>query len=212
MQTFLVFTFLASLSLLGMVSASEPQGKAPDIKGKRVAILATDGFEQSELELPRKALDNAGAKTTLVSLQAGAIRGWKDKDWGNSVAVDITIDEVNTVQFDALLLPGGVINPDKLRMNPKAVQFVKDFADQGKPIGAICHGPWTLVEAGVVKGRRMTSWPSLKTDIQNAGGKWEDAEVVCDRGLVTSRKPDDIPAFNRKLIEEIAEGIHSQKK
>lgn len=212
MQTFFLFSLIASIGLLGAAGVSTAQEKRANIKDKKVAILATDGFEQSELELPRKALDNEGARTTIVSLKGGEIRGWKNKDWGQSVAVNRTIDEVTAGQFDALVLPGGVMNPDQLRMNPKAVQFVKDFADQGKPIAAICHGPWTLIDAGVVKGRRMTSWPSLKTDIQNAGGTWEDAEVVVDRGLVTSRKPDDIPAFNRKMIEEISEGIHTPKK
>jgi len=181
-----------------------------NINGKRVAILATDGFEQSELIEPRQALDAAGAETTIVSLQPGEIRGWNQKDWGRSVRVDRTIDQVSADQFDALMLPGGVMNPDKLRMNESAVQFAREFYDSGKPIGAICHGPWLLVEADVVEGNRITSWRSLETDIRNAGGEWEDSEVVADNGIVTSRKPDDIPAFAGKLIEEIAEGIHQR--
>src|SRR6266481_9809806 len=165
------------------------------LKGKTIAILATDGFEQSELIEPRKALDQAGAKTVVISPKPGSIRGWKSKDWGDEVAVDLTVNDADPDDFDALMLPGGVMNPDQLRTNPKAVQFVKAFADAGKPIAAICHGPWTLIEAGVVKGRRMTSWPSLQTDLRNAGADWVDEEVVIDRRLVTSRKPDDLPAF-----------------
>jgi len=189
-------------------AADEPKA---NVAGKRVAILATDGFELPELVEPRKALDAAGAKTFIVSPKAGSIRAWNKTDWGENFSVDRTLEQAKTEQFDALLLPGGVINPDKLRMLPEAVAFVKSFADAGKPIAAICHGPWTLVEAGVVRGRRMTSWPSLKTDITNAGGHWEDAEVVVDNGLVTSRKPDAIPAFNRKMIEEFGEGVHRAK-
>ncbi len=176
-----------------------------DLSGKRVAVLATDGFEQAELLEPRRALDEAGAKTVLVSPQAGQIKGWNTDNWGQSVAVDKTLKEVKSEDFDALLLPGGVMNPDKLRMEPEAVEFVRDFMVSGKPVGAICHGPWMLVEAGVIRGRHVTSWPSLKTDIRNAGGEWEDSSVVTDMGLVTSRKPADIPDFNRKLIEEISE-------
>jgi protease I len=179
------------------------------LNGKRVAILATDGFEQVELLEPRKALDDAGAETVLVSLDAGQVKGWDSNDWGQSVNVDKTLDEVQASEFDGLLLPGGVMNPDKLRTIPKAVEFVRDFMVSGKPVGAICHGPWLLVEAGVVRGRHLTSWPSLKTDVRNAGGEWEDSQVVTDMGLVTSRKPADIPAFNEKLIEEISEWKHS---
>src|SRR5204863_9019208 len=142
----------------------------------------------------------------IISLKAGTVRAWNSKDWGDTFKVDATLDDVKMEQFDALLLPGGVINPDKLRMEPKAVAFVRAFAEAGKPIAAICHGPWTLVEAGVAKGRRMTSWPSVRTDLKNAGADWVDEEVVVDRGVVTSRKPDDLPAFNRKMIEEFAEG------
>ena len=181
---------------------------AEQLNGKKIAILATDGFEQSELIEPKKALENAGAQTHVVSLESGEIKGWKDKDWGDSVKVDVTIDAANAADYDALMLPGGVMNPDKLRTNEKAVSFVRDFFAGHKPVGAICHGPWTLIEADVVEGRTVTSWPSLKTDLENAGATWVDQEVVCDQGLVTSRKPDDLPAFNAKLIEEIGEGKH----
>ena len=171
------------------------------LDGCRVAILATDGFEQSELIEPRKALDMAGAETQIVSPQNSSIRGWIAKDWGNSLPVDVDLDQAQPSEFDALLLPGGVFNPDALRMNPKAVAFVKAFFDADKPVAAICHGPWTVIEAGAARGRKMTSWPSLKTDLTNAGAHWVDSEVVDDQGLVTSRKPDDIPAFNREMIK-----------
>lgn len=175
-----------------------------DLTGKRVAILVDEGFEQSELIKPRKALDRLGAQTHIVSPQENEVRGWNIKRWGKSAAVDVPLESADPHNFDALLLPGGVKNPDKLRMNSKAVEFVKHFVDAGKPIAAICHGPWTLIEAGGIQGRTLTSWPSLKTDIRNAGGTWVDEEVVVDRGLVTSRKPDDIRAFNKKMIEEFA--------
>jgi protease I len=181
-----------------------------NLQGKKVAILVTDGFEQSELLEPRKALDQAGATTKVVSPAGQKVRGWNHKEWGNDVAVDVALDSANADQFDALLLPGGVMNPDQLRMNPKAVEFVKRFTDSGKPVAAICHGPWTLVEADAVRGHTMTSWPSLKTDLKNAGANWVDKEVVSDRGLVTSRKPDDIPAFNREMIRLFAEASESQ--
>jgi len=177
---------------------------AKPLAGKRVAILVTDGFEQTELTGPRKALDDAGAKTSIVSPEAGQVKGWKHTEWGDKFPVDMKLDDVKTDQFDALLLPGGVINPDKLRINPKAVHFIKDFVATGKPIAAICHGPWILVEADAVRGRRMTSWPSLRTDIKNAGGFWEDSQVVVDQRLVTSRMPDDIPAFNKQMLSEFA--------
>ena len=180
----------------------------PKLKGKKVAILATDGFEQVELTEPRKALDAAGAQTFIVSPAQGKVKGWQHTDWGDQLPVDVPLDGANAADYDALLLPGGVMNPDKLRANPKAVQFVKQFFSAGKPVGAICHGPWTLIEAGVVKGRTMTSYESIKTDLINAGAKWVDQEVVADHGLVTSRKPDDIPAFNKKIVEEFAEGRH----
>ncbi len=170
------------------------------LQGRKVAILVTDGFEQSELLEPRKALDEAGAKTQVVSPADKKAKGWNNKEWGNEVPVDISLDSAKAAEFDALLLPGGVMNPDQLRMNPKAVEFVKHFTDSGKPVAAICHGPWTLIEAGAVRGQKMTSWPSLKTDLKNAGANWVDQEVVNDQGLVTSRKPDDIPAFNREMI------------
>jgi protease I len=183
---------------------------ARNIEGKRVAILATIGFEQSELLEPKKALDNAGAKTDVISPQAGKIKAWNLQDWGVEVPVDKELKNANPADYDALLLPGGVMNPDKLRVNPDAVKFVKHFVDEGKPIAAICHGPWTLIEAGGVRGKKMTSWPSLKTDLTNAGASWVDEQVVTDRGLVTSRKPDDIPAFSDKMIEEISEGKHAK--
>jgi protease I len=177
---------------------------AQNLDGVRVAILATDGFEQSELLDPRRALNDAGAKTEVVSLKSGNIRGWKHTEWGETVAVDKTIDSIDAKNYDALLLPGGVMNPDSLRMDVKAVAFVRAFFDSKKPVGAICHGPWTLIEAGVADGRTMTSWPSLKTDIQNAGGTWVDEEAVVDGNLVTSRNPKDIPAFNREIARLFA--------
>jgi len=170
------------------------------LEGLRVAILATDGFEQSELMEPRQALDAAGAMTDVVSPRGDPIRGWRHKEWSESVDVDETLDDVDPSDYDALLLPGGAMNPDALRMQPQAVAFVKAFFDTGKPVAAICHGPWMVVEAGAVAGRRMTSWPSLKTDIRNAGGEWVDEQVVVEDNLVTSRKPDDLPAFNREMI------------
>ena len=180
------------------------------ITGKKVAILVAEGFEQVEMTEPREALDKAGAKTAIVSPAKDEVQGWNHFDKADFFNVDVPLEEANADEFDALLLPGGVANPDQLRGNPKAVQFVKRFVDAGKPIGVICHGPWTLIEAGAVKGRTMTSWPSLKTDLKNAGAKWVDQEVVADRGIVSSRKPDDIPAFSRKLIEEIGEGTHKR--
>jgi protease I len=178
------------------------------LRNKRVAILATEGFEYVELVDPRKALEQAGATTEVVSPKDGKIKGWNHTDWGDSVTVDVALKSADPNMYDALLLPGGVMNPDHLRQDPAAVQFVKAFFDAKKPVAAICHGPWMLVEAGVVRGRKLTSWPSLKTDIRNAGGEWTDQEVVTDQGLVTSRKPADIPAFNKKVIEEFAEGKH----
>jgi protease I len=174
------------------------------LEGKKIAILATDGFEQSELLKPRKALEEEGAETQVVSLKPGKIKGWNEKNWGDEVKVDVSLDSARPENYDALILPGGVMNPDTLRMNPDAVKFVKAFVAAGKPVGAICHGPWMLVESGDVKGRTITSWPSLQTDIRNAGGNWIDKEVVEDQGVVTSRKPADIPAFNDKLIDLIA--------
>jgi len=187
---------------------------AKDLTGKRIAILVEEGFEQVELIKPRKALDKAGAQTQVVSPQKdqGQVRAWNMKRWGKFVAIDVPLESANPSDFDALLLPGGVMNPDKLRMNPQAVEFVKHFFDAGKPIAAICHAPWTLVEAGVVRGRTLTSWPSLRTDIRNAGGNWVDQPVVTDNGLVTSRMPDDIRAFNKKMIDEFAQGEHRERR
>jgi protease I len=182
------------------------------VKGKRIAILATDGVEQVELTEPRKALDQAGARTVLVSPKNGKIKAWQHDHWGDELQVDVLLDSANADDFDALMLPGGVMNPDHLRQNERAVQFVRRFFEFGKPVAAICHAPWMLVEAGVVRGRTLTSWPSLRTDIENAGGDWVDREVVTDEGMVTSRKPDDIPAFNRKMLEEFAEGIHHAER
>jgi protease I len=178
------------------------------LNGKRVAILVAEGFEQVEMTGPRKALDDAGAETKIVSPAKGEVQGWNHYTPAERFNVDVPVEQANAGEFDALMLPGGVANPDQLRMNPKAVQFVRSFFDEGKPIGVICHGPWTLIEAGVVEGRTMTSWPSLKTDLENAGAKWVDQEVVVDRGLVSSRNPKDIPAFSRKIVEEFAEGSH----
>ena len=177
-----------------------------NLQGKTIAILATDGFEQSELTKPKKALEEAGARTQVVSPARNKIKGWDRKDWGEEVPVDITLDSADPARYDALLLPGGVMNPDQLRMNPSAVRFVKHFFEHAKPVAAICHGPWMLVEAGAVQGRTVTSWPSLKTDIRNAGGTWVDEEVVLSNGVVTSRKPDDIPAFNRQVIDLFSKG------
>ena len=177
---------------------------AENLRGKRVAILATDGFEQVELTEPKKALDEAGATTEVVSPKGGAIKGWKFKEWGDSVKVDRTLDEAKARDYDALVLPGGVISPDHLRTEPKAVEFVKDFVSSGKTIAAICHGPWMLVEAGVVKGKTMTSWPSIRTDLRNAGANVVDQEVVTDGQFITSRKPDDLPAFSHTIIERLS--------
>lgn len=180
-----------------------------DLHGKSVAILVTDGFEQSELEQPRKALEDAGAETTLISPNDDEVKGWSEDDFGDTFTVDLPLSQAHAQEFDALLLPGGVMNPDKLRTIPAAVDFVRSFFDAGKPVAAICHGPQLLIEAGVVRGRKLTSYPSLKTDLINAGAQWVDEAVVTDQGLVTSRRPADIPQFNAKMIEEIAEGVHA---
>ncbi|MDQ2767824.1 MAG: type 1 glutamine amidotransferase [Gemmatimonadota bacterium] len=182
------------------------------LSGKRVAILATDGVEQIELLEPRKALDAAGAITKVVSLESGSIQSFNHDKPGHTINVDTVLDSTSADDFDALLLPGGVANPDKLRTVESAVNFVRAFFEAGKPVAAICHGPWLLVEADVVRGRNVTSWPSLHTDLKNAGANWSDREVVTDHGLVTSRKPDDIPAFNKKMIEEFAEGVHEEQR
>jgi protease I len=181
-----------------------------NLKGKKIAILATDGFEQAELLEPRKALDEAGATTQVVSPKSGKIKGWNMKEWGQEVAVDVPLNSAKASDFDALLLPGGVMNPDHLRMDEKAVAFVSQFTQTGKPVAAICHGPWTLVEADAVRGKTMTSWPSLRTDLRNAGANWVDKEVIRDKNFVTSRKPDDIPAFNREMIKMFAETGQTQ--
>jgi protease I len=185
---------------------------AENLNGLKVAILVADGFEQVELTGPKEALDGAGALTQIVSPVKGEVEGWHHYDAGDKFPVDVPLEQADAAEYDALLLPGGVANPDQLRMNPGAVEFVKAFFDAGKPVAAICHGPWTLIEAGAVRGRTMTSWPSIKTDLVNAGAEWVDEEVVVDNGLVTSRKPDDIPAFNQKMIEEFAEGRHRRQK
>src|SRR5262245_10580727 len=179
------------------------------LEGRRVAILVADGFEQIEMTEPKAALERAGARTSIVAPPAQSVQGWKHFDKADHFAVDVSLDDARSSDFDALLLPGGVANPDQLRINPKAVSFIRGFFDAGKPVAAICHGPWPLIDAGVTKGRMVTSWPSLRADLTNAGAKWVDQEVVTDNGLVTSRKPDDIPAFNRKMIEEFAEGRHA---
>src|SRR4051794_17639871 len=182
------------------------------LQGKTVAIIAADMVEQVELVEPRKALEEAGAKTELISLEPGEIRGFNHFDPADTFKVDRTIEEADASDYDALLVPGGVGNPDQLRGDENVVAFVRDFFEAGKPVAAICHAPWVLVEADVVRGRKLTSWPTLQTDIRNAGGDWVDQEVVVDAGLVTSRKPDDIPAFNEKMIEEFCEGKHSEQK
>jgi protease I len=182
------------------------------LAGKTIAILATNGFAQAELTEPRKALDKAGAKTVVIAPKEGTIRGWKMKDWGEEVSVDVTLDDANPDDYAALLLPGGVLNPDQLRMDPRAVEFVRSFFEHSKPVAAICHAPIMLIEANVLKGRHLTSWPSLKTDIANAGARWTDEKVVVDRSLVTSRKPDDIPAFNEKMIEEFAQATPAARQ
>lgn len=178
------------------------------LSGKTIAVLATDGFEQSELEKPVEALRQAGATVLIVSPKDGDIQGWEHHDKGRKVAVDRPLAGARAEDYDGIVLPGGVINPDALRIEPEAIAFIRSFADAGKPIAAICHGPWTLINAEAVEGRRMTSWPSLQADLENAGARWVDEEVVVDQGLVTSRNPDDLPAFCEKMIEEFAEGPH----
>ncbi|WP_114491636.1 type 1 glutamine amidotransferase domain-containing protein [Candidatus Ulvibacter alkanivorans] len=175
---------------------------------KRIAILATNGFEESELKSPKEAMEAEGFKVDIVSEESGTIKAWADGNWSNEYTVDKTLDQVNSKQYNALVLPGGVINPDKLRRNEDALVFVRDFFKEKKPVAAICHAPWTLISADVVKGRKMTSFNSIKDDLVNAGANWVDEEVVVDEGFVTSRNPDDLPAFNSKLVEEIKEGKH----
>jgi protease I len=178
------------------------------LKDQRIAILVAKGFEQVELTEPKAALEQAGAKTDIVSPEAGKVKGWNFEDWGEEFTVDVPLDRASPDDYAALLLPGGVMNPDKLRRNEKALNFVRGFFAAGKPVAAICHAPWTLIDAGLVTGRKMTSYHSVQMDLKNAGAKWVDQEVVVDAGLVTSRSPADIPAFNRKMIEEFMEGIH----
>lgn len=185
---------------------------AGQLDGKRIAFLVTDGFEQSELADPRATLEREGATCEVVSPKEQMVQGWSHGNWADEIPVDVPLSSANPDDYDTLVLPGGVINPDALRTNPEALAFVKRFFVSGKPVAAICHGPWTLIDAGVVSGRRMTSWPSLKTDLVNAGAEWIDAEVVVDNGLVTSRKPEDIPAFSAKVIEETLEGLHGEPR
>lgn len=180
------------------------------LSNKRVVILTEEGFEQVELTSPLEALQNAGAQVDVVSPKSGKIKAWNHTEWGIEIDVDKELSTVSPDDYDALMLPGGVMNPDKLRMNKEAVAFVSAFLDEGKPVAAICHGPQVLIETGMISGRKMTSYPSLQTDLKNAGAEWVDEEVVVDNGLVTSRKPDDLPAFNKKMIEEIAEGVHAE--
>jgi protease I len=180
-----------------------------NLSGKKVAILVGNGFEQVEMTKPREALRKAGANAEIVSPEKGTVRGWNHTEWGDEFDVDRRLDEAKAEDYDALMLPGGVMNPEHLRMNDRAMKVVKSFVDAGKPIAALCHAPWLLAEADAVRGRKVTSWPSLQTDLRNAGANWVDEEVVVDNGLVTSRNPDDIPAFNRKMVEEIAEGRHA---
>src|SRR5664279_5859275 len=181
------------------------------LDNKMIAILATHGFEQSELEVPFKTLKDAGATVHIVSLQAGEIKGWDNKDWGRSVKVDKTLDQVSASDYDALVLPGGQINPYLLRVEPKALNFIKDVFNAKKIVAAVCHAPWLLIETGIAKGRKMTSYNSIKTDVINAGARWEDSEVVIDLGLITSRNPGDLEAFSAKIIEEVKEGRHAQR-
>ena len=181
------------------------------LSGKKVAILVADGFEQVEMTKPREALDQAGAETKIVSPSGKQIQGMNHADKGDKFDVDVPLDQARPEEFDALMIPGGLMNPDTLRSTPAALEFTKHFFREGKPVAAICHGPWVLIDSGVVRGRRLTSWPAIKADVKNAGGNWTDEEVVVDNGLVTSRKPDDIPAFNRKMIEEFAEGRHTRQ-
>ena len=182
------------------------------LQNKRVAILATDGFEQVELEKPREALEEAGATTQIVSPSSGEIQGMNHNDKGDTLNVDVTLEDADASDYDALMIPGGLLNPDSLRTNKLALEFVRRFFAAGKPVAAICHAPWVLIDADMIKGRTLTSWPAIKTDVRNAGGHWVDREVVVDQGLVTSRKPDDIPAFNAKMIEEFAEGPHAGQR
>lgn len=182
---------------------------AEKLSGKKVAILAADGFEEVELTKPRAALEEAGATIVVVSLKSGKIQGMNHADKGGAVPVDMALNDAKPEDFDALMIPGGLMNPDSLRSSDEALEFVRHFFREGKPVAAICHAPWVLIDAGVIRGRTVTSWPAIKTDVRNAGANWVDQEVVVDNGLVTSRKPDDIPAFNKKMVEEFCEGRHA---
>lgn len=182
-----------------------------ELSGKKIAILATNGFEQSELEVPRDTLKAAGATVEIISLEAGEIKGWDKKDWGRPVKVDKTLNQASASDYDAIVLPGGQINPDLLRVEPKALSFVKSIFEAQKVVAAVCHAPWLLIETGIAKGRKMTSYNSIKTDVANAGAEWEDAEVVVDQGVITSRNPGDLKAFSAKIIEEVKEGRHPRR-
>jgi len=184
--------------------------KEADLEGKKVAILLTDGFEEVELTKPRQALDEAGAETYLIAPHSGSIKGWNHTEWGDEYEVDKVLDEADPEDYDNLMLPGGVMNPDKLRTNKEAVNFARSFIERGEPIAAICHGPQLLIETGELEGMKMTSAPQIQTDLKNAGAKWVDKEVVVDQGLTTSRGPDDMSAFNSKMIEEFGEGVHEE--
>jgi protease I len=183
---------------------------ANELQGKKIAFIATEGVEEVELTEPWKAVEEAGGQPELISIEDGEVQAWEHFDKGGSFKVDKTIEEAQPSDYDGLVLPGGVANPDRLRTDENVVSFIRDFAASGKPIGVICHGPWTLIEAGVLEGRKVTSWPSLQTDLRNAGANWVDEEVVVDQGLVSSRNPDDLPAFNAKIVEEFAEGRHAK--
>jgi protease I len=213
--TMITISELISLLVNGkditMVSRTNGRNEQ-QLQGKKVAILVSDGFEQVEMTKPKAALEEAGAQTHIVSPSKGEVKGWNHTEWGDKFNVDVPLSSAKAGDYDALLLPGGVMNPDHLRTNQEAVQFVKAFFRDQKPVAAICHGPWTMIEAGVVQGRKMTSYHSIQTDLKNAGANWVDQEVVVDNGLVTSRNPDDIPAFNRKMVEEFAEGQHEKQR
>jgi protease I len=198
------------LTRRGIVVLGQEEHVAGELQGRKIAFLATDGVEQIEYTDPRKAVEEAGATAHLVALEPGEIQGFNHLDRGDRFPVDKAVAEASADDYDGLVLPGGVANPDALRADKDAVQFVRSFFEAGKPVASICHGAWTLVEADVVRGRTLTSWPSIRTDIRNAGGTWVDEEVHTDRGLVTSRKPDDLPAFNAKIVEEFAEGVHEE--
>lgn len=181
------------------------------LSDKKIAILATHGFEQAELEVPRDRLKSAGATVDVISLEAGEIKGWERKDWGRPVKVDKTLGQVSADDYDALVLPGGQINPDLLRVEDKALAFIKEIFNQGKIVAAVCHAPWLLIETGIIKGRKATSYKSIKTDVVNAGGKWEDSQVVVDNGVITSRNPGDLESFSAKIAEEVLEGKHTRR-